>query len=116
MPQTISRDQLKQMLESNQSVTLVESMPEDHFQQAHIPGAIRIGADEVESKASQLLPDKNAMIVTYCASPECTASETTAEKLSSMGYANVKEYAEGKSDWQSAGFPTESGPAALNQA
>jgi rhodanese-related sulfurtransferase len=29
----------------------------------------------------------------------------TARELAAMGYTNVRDYAEGKSDWMDAGFP-----------
>jgi rhodanese-related sulfurtransferase len=54
----------------------------------------------------------DAAIVTYCSNTACTNSEIAANKLSAMGYTNVRKYAQGKQDWQEAGLPLEGGPVA----
>ena len=41
-----------------------------------------------------------------------TNSEIAARRLSTLGYTNVREYAEGKEDWVNAGLPVERGAAA----
>ena len=38
--------------------------------------------------------------MTYCANTPCPNSEIAAIVLSKLGYTNVREYAEGKQDWQ----------------
>ena len=56
-----------------------------------------------------LLADKAAVIVVYCANLACQNSEIAAARLTELGYANVREYADGKQDWIDAGLPTERG-------
>jgi rhodanese-related sulfurtransferase len=48
---------------------LVETLPATAYHHAHLPGAINLPSESVTSLASQVLPDKNAEIVVYCASP-----------------------------------------------
>jgi rhodanese-related sulfurtransferase len=109
---TISRDALKAKLDAREPVVLVEALPERHFRDAHLPGAINLPHDEVDARAPSLLPDKDAQIVVYCASLPCQNSAVAARRLVQLGYTRVSEYAEGKKDWMDAGLPVESGSAA----
>jgi len=69
MAKTISRDELKQKIDRKDDFRLVETLPATAFHHSHLPGAINLPPDEVTTLASQILPDKNAEIVVYCASP-----------------------------------------------
>jgi rhodanese-related sulfurtransferase len=106
MAPKITRDELKALLDGS-DVAVVEALPEQYFAKAHIPGAIRVDYEELEAQAPELLPDKDAAIVTYCASLTCPNSEIAANKLIALGYTNVRDYAEGKADWIEAGLPVE---------
>jgi rhodanese-related sulfurtransferase len=66
---TISRDELKEKAERSDKFTLVETLPRTSFEHAHLPGAINLPPDKVKELASELLPDKNADIIVYCAKP-----------------------------------------------
>ena len=66
---TISRDELKQKMDRGDRFTLVETLAEAAFHHEHLPGAINLPPDRVKELASQLLPDRGAEIVVYCASP-----------------------------------------------
>ena len=65
---TISRDELKQKLDRKDDFLLVETLPATAYHHNHLPGAINLPPDNVTTLASQILPDKNAEIVVYCAS------------------------------------------------
>ena len=80
--------------------------------QQHLPGALNLVADDVETRAPGLLPDKTAAIVTYCSNRACPNSGHVAAKLQRLGYTNVRKYAEGIQDWAEAGLPIETGVAA----
>ena len=69
MVETISRDELKAKIDRQDLFLLVETLPEIAYQHAHLPGAINLPPDKVKELATKLLPDKNAEIVVYCASP-----------------------------------------------
>jgi rhodanese-related sulfurtransferase len=66
---TISRDELKRKIDLKDSFLLVETLPETAYHHARLPGAINLPPDQLKQLAPQLLPDKNAEIVVYCASP-----------------------------------------------
>ena len=69
MPNTISRDELKAKIDRKDTFLLVETLADTAYHHAHLPGAINLPPDRVRELAAQLLPDKGAEIVVYCASP-----------------------------------------------
>lgn len=69
MAETISRDELKQKIDNYDDFVLVETLPETAFQLAHLPGAVNLPPDRIGKLAPEILPDKNAEIVVYCAKP-----------------------------------------------
>ena len=108
---TVTRQELKQSIDSGENIAIVEALPEQSFQEGHIPGAIRLQADKVKTEAESLLPDKQQKIITYCGGISCNASKKTAEALTELGYANVSAYEAGKEDWTNAGLPLEGAKA-----
>lgn len=62
----ISREELRSRLKTA-SLTLVDVLPPESYATGHIPGAISLPLDQIESRARELLPDRNAEIVVYCA-------------------------------------------------
>ena len=108
MNETISREDIRIRLDNGEPITLVEALPRKYFDEAHLPGAINIPHDQLRELAPALLPDKEALIAVYCASTECNNSRVATNLLRSLGYANAREYIDGKRDWIEAGLPVES--------
>lgn len=100
---TIDREELKAALDSGADIKLVMAMHETHFEQAHIPGSIRLFTPE--EAQGQLSTDDT--IVVYCSHQACSASRIAAQKLLDAGYASVRHYPGGLADWQAAGYPLE---------
>jgi len=69
MIKTISREELKQKIDRKDNFRLVETLPKAAYDHAHLPSALNLPPDQVTIQAPNLLPDKNADIVVYCASP-----------------------------------------------
>jgi rhodanese-related sulfurtransferase len=69
MVQTVSREDLKAMMDRGDDFVLVETLAEEQYRRAHLPGALNLPPDRVREKAPELLPDKEADIVVYCGSP-----------------------------------------------
>ena len=67
MDGTISTKDLKSKLDKKQGITVVETLAREHYREAHLPGALNIPPEQIRELAPQLLPNKNAEIVTYCA-------------------------------------------------
>ncbi|HYQ04243.1 MAG TPA: rhodanese-like domain-containing protein [Polyangiaceae bacterium] len=104
---TITRDELKTALEARAPLTLLEALPEKYFRHSHLPGARLFPHDQARELAAQLLTEKDAPIVVYCASATCLNSHQAAQTLTELGYTDVRVYVEGKADWQAAGFALE---------
>jgi rhodanese-related sulfurtransferase len=69
MVKTITRDELKAKIDRGDNFTLVETLAPTAYEHAHLPGAINLPPQYVTQLAAKLLPDKQAEIVVYCASP-----------------------------------------------
>jgi len=111
MTALITRPELEELI-ATQQVTVVDALPADYYDQAHLPGALNLVESDVEARAADLLPDKDAPVVTYCSNPACGNSQAVASKLAKLGYTNVRKYREGIQDWVEAGLPIESKAAA----
>ncbi|MCC5581263.1 rhodanese-like domain-containing protein [Microtetraspora sp. AC03309] len=107
MTALISRDELKAAIDAG-DVIVVDALGGDYYAQQHLPGAIALVEAEVAERAATLLPDKDAAIVTYCSNVACPNSQAVANRLSALGYTNVRKYREGIQDWVEAGLPVES--------
>ena len=66
---TISREDLKAKLDREDSFILVETLSEEQYEHAHLPGAVNIPPGRVRELADELIPDKDADVVVYCGSP-----------------------------------------------
>ncbi|MVU75762.1 rhodanese-like domain-containing protein [Nocardia sp. ET3-3] len=106
MTALITRDELVKEIEAG-SVIVLDALGGEHYAKAHLPGALALVEADVESQAPQLLPDRDAAIVTYCSNPACPNSQAVAAKLEKLGYTNVRKYREGIQDWTEAGLPIE---------
>lgn len=102
---TINREDLAARLEGRERPTLVEALPEKYFKQWHLPNAVNINHDQVRQRAPELLPNKQAAIVVYCASATCQNSHMAANQLEAMGYTDVTVYQGGKEEWEKAQLP-----------
>ncbi|GAA3119740.1 rhodanese-like domain-containing protein [Streptosporangium carneum] len=108
MTALITRDELRTAIEAG-AVVVLDALGGDYYAQQHLPGAIALVESEVAERAAELLPDKDAAIVTYCSNPACGNSEAVARRLTALGYTDVRKYREGIQDWTEAGLPVESG-------
>ena len=110
MTALITRRELESLVVNGQ-VVLVDALPASYYDQLHLPGALNLIEDEVDARAAELLPDKDAAIVTYCSNAACGNSQAVADRLERLGYTNVRKYREGIQDWVEAGNATETNAA-----
>ena len=106
MPSQISRDDLRIKMTSIEGLILVEALGASYYQDAHLPGAINIPPGQVDTVATELLPDRQAPIVVYC-SGTGASSDAVARRLEELGYPNVAVYGGGKEEWVEHGLPVE---------
>ncbi|MBQ8912025.1 MAG: rhodanese-like domain-containing protein [Clostridia bacterium] len=95
--QTITQQQAKEIMDSEQPHVILDVREENEFAQGHIPGAILLPHEKIQQLAPTLRPDKNALILVYCRRGR--RSKIAAEALADMGYSNVKEFG-GILDWK----------------
>jgi rhodanese-related sulfurtransferase len=107
----ITREQLRAEIDAG-TVTVVDALGGEYYAKQHLPGAIPLVAGDVAEQAPRLLPDRAAAIVTYCSNPACPNSQQVADRLTALGYADIRKYREGIEDWVAAGLPTEQGTPA----
>lgn len=108
MPNTISRTRLLTALD-RAAVTVVDALPAQPYLRRHLPGAINLVVEDVDTRAAELLPELSATIVTYSTDAGCGRGEALAEELESRGYRNVHVYRDGIEDWVRAGLPVDAG-------
>ena len=108
MTKTITREQIKEKIDSGEPMTIIEALPKRYYDAEHLPGAMNIPHDEIQARAPDMLPDKDAYIVVYCASTDCRNSKIATDILQKIGYTNAFEYVEGKQHWLEANFLVES--------
>jgi rhodanese-related sulfurtransferase len=63
MPRSIERDEVRKLLD--QGVQLVEVLPQEEFDEEHLPGAINIPLRRIDVEARQRL-DPSGPVVVYC--------------------------------------------------
>lgn len=107
MTALITRDELKAAIDAG-TVTVLDTLGGEYYAKQHLPGALALVLADVDAQASALLPDRHAAIVTYCSNAACPNSGQVADRLTALGYTDVRKYREGIQNWVEAGLPTES--------
>jgi len=69
-----------------------------------IPGSRRVPLDTVGREVAGSGLAKDAEIVVYCSGPSCPQSHAAAEKLTKLGYTNVRLFKGGLKEWKHAGL------------
>jgi len=70
MVATISREELQSKLDQGDDFFLVETLSEEQYRHTHLPCAVNLPPESIRESVSDLLPDKDADIVVYCAKPD----------------------------------------------
>lgn len=91
----IDAEQAKKMMD-DEEVIIVDVRTEEEFSDAHIDKALLLTLDQIESKASSVIPDKEATYLLYCRSGN--RSSQAAGMLVEMGYTEVYDFG-GILDW-----------------
>ncbi|NNF98399.1 MAG: rhodanese-like domain-containing protein [Desulfobacteraceae bacterium] len=83
-----------------EDVMIIDARPKrTKYDKGHIPMAVSIPDSQFE-KLTDLLPEKkDVLLIYYCEGPACKLSHKSARKAESLGYTNVKVYADGFPGW-----------------
>jgi len=88
----------------NGLVTVLDVRPAEEFAAGHLPGAINVPVDKLETYLSKL--PKRKEVIAYCRGPYCLMSFEAVEKLRKRGF-KAKRLADGYPEWRAAGLPVE---------
>ena len=86
-------------------VTVLDVRPREEFEAGHLPGAVNIPMDRLESELARL--PKKREVVAYCRGPYCLMSFDAVLKLRQRGW-KARRLNEGYPEWKAAGLPIES--------
>jgi rhodanese-related sulfurtransferase/DNA-binding transcriptional ArsR family regulator len=86
-------------------VTVLDVRPREEFEAGHLPGAVNIPMDRLESELARL--PKKREVVAYCRGPYCLMSFDAVLKLRQRGW-KARRLNEGYPEWKAAGLPVES--------
>ena len=99
----LTAEEGKVMMEEDPTIILVDVRTQEEYIEEHIPGALLVPVDELETLAPELMPDKESTYIIYCRSGNRSA--TAALMLIDLGYKNIYDMG-GIIDWP---YETEAG-------
>lgn len=83
-------------------VTVLDVRPPEEFAAGHLPGAVNIPIDRLESELAKL--PKRREVVAYCRGPYCLMSFEAVLKLRKRGW-KARRLENGFPEWKAAGLP-----------
>ena len=83
-------------------VTGLDVRPAEEYAAGHVPGALNVPLDKLESYLSRL--PKRKEVVAYCRGPYCLMSFEAVEKLRKRGW-RARRLENGLPEWRAAGLP-----------
>jgi len=87
-------------------VTVLDVRPAEEFAAGHLPGAVNIPIDRLESELAKL--PKRREVVAYCRGPYCLMSFEAVIKLRKRGW-KARRLENGFPEWKAAGLPVRTG-------
>ncbi len=107
-PAKVNTSGLKTLIDSGVPMIILDARASKDVEASKIPGALALNAGSKAEDIAKILPDKEALVVTYCANIKCPASTELYQHLQSLGYSNLLKYPEGFQGWVEAGHPVKS--------
>ncbi len=94
--QKITPEEAQQMLQDQPDAILLDVRTQEEYDTQHIEGATLLTDSDIASRAADVLPDKDAVILVYCRSGRRSAA--SSQQLAELGYTNVYDFG-GIIDW-----------------
>ena len=103
----LTREELKKWIDEKKDFVLIDVLSRGSYEGRHLPNAKHASVSETDflEKVEKFAPNKETVVVVYCASFTCQLSPRGASKLAEAGYTNVHDFKGGLADWQDAGYP-----------
>ena len=99
-------------LTQTEDILILDVRDQASYNAGHIPGALLVPFQQVESAADQLR-GRASKLVTYCSCPAEESSMSAALKLRSQGITNVYVLVGGYNEWIRQGRPVVNGSKPL---
>ena len=93
----VTSDEAQKMMAGEQGYLIVDVRTAKEYADGHIPNAINVPNESINTNPPKELPDKGQRIFVYCRSG--ARSMQAAQKLAHMGYTNIVEMG-GLKDWR----------------
>ena len=94
---------LENMIESSIPMVLLDARSGKWDDKSRIPGALSLNDKSTKDEVAGIIKSKDALVVTYCSSLKCGASNKLYIHLKKLGYNNVLEYPFGIKGWLESG-------------
>jgi molybdopterin/thiamine biosynthesis adenylyltransferase/rhodanese-related sulfurtransferase len=98
----VTAEQIKERLAKRESFSLLDVREQDEVANGMIPGASHLSRAHFESRIEDVIPDKDAEVVIYCASG--VRSVFAAKVMRELGYPNVTSMSGGFIRWKDLGY------------
>ena len=94
---------LENMIESNIPMVILDARSGKWDDNSRIPGARSLNDKSTKDEVAGIIKSKDTLVVTYCSSLKCGASNKLYIHLKKLGYKNVLEYPFGIKGWLEVG-------------
>jgi molybdopterin/thiamine biosynthesis adenylyltransferase/rhodanese-related sulfurtransferase len=102
----ITAAEARERLDRTDAPLLIDVRTDRERRVASIPGSVHLPMNDVESRLSEVAPDPNRPIITFCATG--ARSLRILPAFSALGYDDAVSMSGGIVAWQALGYPTES--------
>lgn len=105
-PPQISSEDLRDLIENNERVTIINPESRENFFKKHIPGSISFPSDELAANLPELPRDHTIIVTSSGSETGCNLSIRIARALVQEGFPDVRDHHDGWAGWENEGFPT----------
>ena len=92
----ITATDAKKIMDHEEDYVILDVRTKSEYEASHIENAMLLPLDDIDEKATDVLPDKDQLLLVYCRSG--VRSKEAALQLANLGYTNIKEFG-GIIDW-----------------
>lgn len=96
MQNPITKQQVEELQQQNNSVKLIDIRPAGEYEKMHVPGSVNIPTETIAENISKF--SANDTIVCVC-TKGLERSQNAADKIAAMGFTNVYYLEEGAVGW-----------------
>jgi rhodanese-related sulfurtransferase len=101
--EAVDKEELLRLM-SEEAVTVIDTRPEDEYEQGHIAAARSVPVGRLRRELAEL--PRDVEVVAYCRGPYCVYSDEAVRLLHRHGF-KARRLSEGFPEWRAAGYPVE---------